>query len=149
MAARVQIEQEPNYSQVTARLLLDNLRREALSFLAGLPQEATQAEMGERYPEYFQAYIKRAAQLELVDSELTRYDLDALGKALLARARPAVHLPRPADPVRPLLHPLRRHPLRAAAGVLHARGDGPGDQRDRPRGAGHRVLRAAVAPSTS
>jgi ribonucleoside-diphosphate reductase alpha chain len=82
MAARVQIEQEPNYSQVTARLLMDNLRREALSFLAGLPQEATQAEMGERYPEYFQAYIKRAAQLELVDSELTRYDLDALGKAL-------------------------------------------------------------------
>ncbi|HSM27009.1 MAG TPA: ribonucleoside-diphosphate reductase subunit alpha, partial [Thioalkalivibrio sp.] len=74
--------QEPNYSQVTARLLMDNLRREALSFLAGLPQEATQAEMGERYPEYFQAYIKRAAQLELVDSELTRYDLDALGKAL-------------------------------------------------------------------
>ncbi|HSM27413.1 MAG TPA: ATP cone domain-containing protein, partial [Thioalkalivibrio sp.] len=55
MAARVQIEQEPNYSQVTARLLMDNLRREALSFLAGLPQEATQAEMGERYPEYFQA----------------------------------------------------------------------------------------------
>jgi len=82
MAARVQIEQEPNYSQVTARLLMDNLRREALSFLAGLPQEATQAEMGERYPEYFQAYIKRASQLELVDAELTRYDLDALGKAL-------------------------------------------------------------------
>ncbi|MFO8153057.1 ribonucleoside-diphosphate reductase subunit alpha [Thioalkalivibrio sp.] len=82
MAARVQIEQEPNYSQVTARLLMDNLRREALTFLAGLPQEATQAEMGERYPEYFQAYIKRASQLELVDSELTRYDLDVLGKAL-------------------------------------------------------------------
>jgi ribonucleoside-diphosphate reductase alpha chain len=82
MAARVQIEQEPNYSQVTARLLMDNLRREALSFLAGLPQEATQAEMGERYPEYFHAYIRRAGQLELVDSELTRYDLDALGKAL-------------------------------------------------------------------
>jgi len=82
MAARVLIEQEPNYSQVTARLLMDNLRREALTFLAGLPQTATQAEMGERYPEYFEAYIKRAAQLELVDSELTRYDLDALGKAL-------------------------------------------------------------------
>ncbi|TVP92633.1 MAG: ribonucleoside-diphosphate reductase subunit alpha, partial [Thioalkalivibrio sp.] len=82
MAARVQIEQEPNYSQVTARLLLDNLRREALTFLAGLPQAATQAEMSERYPEYLEAYIRRAAQLELVDSELTRYDLDALGKAL-------------------------------------------------------------------
>jgi ribonucleoside-diphosphate reductase alpha chain len=82
MAARVQIEQEPNYSQVTARLLMDNLRREALSFLAGMPQEATQAEMGERYPEYFRAYVKRAAQLELLDSQLTRYDLDRLGQAL-------------------------------------------------------------------
>ena len=61
-----------------------------------------------------------------------------------ARARPAVHLPRPADPVRPLLHPQQRHPLRAAAGLLHARRHGPGDQRDRPRAARHRVLRAAV-----
>jgi ribonucleoside-diphosphate reductase alpha chain len=82
MAARPMIEQEPNYSQVTARLLMDNLRREALSFLAGMPQEATQAEMGERYPEYFRAYVKRAAQLELLDSQLTRYDLDRLGQAL-------------------------------------------------------------------
>jgi ribonucleoside-diphosphate reductase alpha chain len=82
MAARPMIEQEPNYSQVTARLLMDNLRREALSFIAGMPQEATQAEMGERYPEYFRAYAKRAAQLELLDSQLTRYDLDRLGQAL-------------------------------------------------------------------
>ncbi|AHE97650.1 ribonucleoside-diphosphate reductase subunit alpha [Thioalkalivibrio paradoxus] len=82
MAARPMIEQEPNYSQVTARLLMDNLRREALSFLAGMPQEATQAEMAGRYPEYFRAYVKRAAELELLDSQLTRYDLDALGKAL-------------------------------------------------------------------
>jgi hypothetical protein len=33
---------------------------------------------------------------------------------------------------------------RAAAGLLHAGGDGPGAERDRPRGARHRVLRAAV-----
>ena len=33
---------------------------------------------------------------------------------------------------------------RAAAGVLHARGDGPGAERDRPRGARDRVLQRAV-----
>ncbi|WP_026287795.1 ribonucleoside-diphosphate reductase subunit alpha [Thioalkalivibrio sp. ALJ24] len=82
MAARVMIEQEPNYSQVTARLLMDNLRREALSFVHGRPEEATQAQLAERYGEYFGAYIRRAAELELVDDELTRYDLDKLGAAL-------------------------------------------------------------------
>ncbi|OOG25385.1 ribonucleoside-diphosphate reductase subunit alpha [Thioalkalivibrio denitrificans] len=82
MSARVLIEKEPNYSQVTARLLMDTVRREALSFLAGIPQEATQAEMAERYAEYFKAYVKRGAELELLDGELTRYDLDRLGAAL-------------------------------------------------------------------
>ncbi|WP_018861579.1 ribonucleoside-diphosphate reductase subunit alpha [Thioalkalivibrio sp. ALJ3] len=82
MAARVMIEQEPNYSEVTARLLLDSLRREALSFVHGRPEEATQAQLAERYAEYFGAYIRRAADLELVDSELTRYDLDKLGAAI-------------------------------------------------------------------
>ena len=44
---------------------------------------------------------------------------------------------------------MRRSPHRAAAGVLHARGDGPGAERDRPRGARDRVLRRAVDASTS
>jgi ribonucleoside-diphosphate reductase alpha chain len=33
MCARVHIEQEPNYTYVTSRLLLDQLRSEALGFL--------------------------------------------------------------------------------------------------------------------
>jgi ribonucleoside-diphosphate reductase alpha chain len=33
MSSRVLIEKEPNYTYVTARLLLDNLRTEALSFI--------------------------------------------------------------------------------------------------------------------
>ena len=60
------------------------------------------------------------------------------------RPRPAVRLPRPADPLRPLLPAHRRSAHRAAAGVLHARGDGPGAERDRPRGARDRVLRGAL-----
>ena len=61
-----------------------------------------------------------------------------------ARAGSGVHLPRPANPLRPLFHPLAGHPLRAAAGVLHARGDGAGDPGGRPRGARHRVLQPVV-----
>jgi ribonucleoside-diphosphate reductase alpha chain len=82
MAARTRIEQEPNYAYVTARLLLDTLRREALTFLGHGPFDATQDEMAERYPEYFADYIKRGAELELLSPELTRYDLARLGAAL-------------------------------------------------------------------
>jgi len=84
MSASILIEREPNYSQVAARLLMDRMRHEALSFLSGHHSEATQQEMAERYPHYFAQYIKRAAELELVDEKLANeYDLDHLGHALL------------------------------------------------------------------
>jgi len=83
MSARTLIEQEPNYSHVAARLLMDMLRREALEFLALDTSVATQQEMGERYGEYFSAYIKRGADLQLLDPQLNQYDLERLGKALL------------------------------------------------------------------
>lgn len=82
MCARVLIEKEPNYSYVTARLLLDTLREEALSFLGDAPFSATHEEMSRRYPDYFKLYIHKATELELLDSELCRYDLDKLGQAL-------------------------------------------------------------------
>ena len=82
MAARTGIEQEPNYSYVTARLLLDSLRREALSFLGHGSHEATQSEMAGRYGEYFADFVRRGAELELLSGELTRYDLVRLGEAL-------------------------------------------------------------------
>ncbi|HEY3488148.1 MAG TPA: ATP cone domain-containing protein, partial [Gammaproteobacteria bacterium] len=82
MCARVMIEKEPNYSYVAARLLLDTLRTEALSFLGHGSAEATRNEMAARYPEYFKHYVAKAVSLELLDKELTRYDLDKMGKAL-------------------------------------------------------------------
>jgi ribonucleoside-diphosphate reductase alpha chain len=82
MSGRVLIEKEPQYSQVTAQLLLDALRREALSFVSGHDDGASRAEMQNRYADYFAAYINRAAELELLDTELTRYDLNKLGAAL-------------------------------------------------------------------
>ena len=82
MSARTLIEKDPNYSKVSARLLLDSMRHEALSFINGHATEATQREMKKAYPEYFRNYICRAAELELVDTEMTRYDLERLGAAL-------------------------------------------------------------------
>ncbi len=82
MATRVMIENDSNYSMVAARLLLDNLRHEALSYLNGRSTEATQAEMAKRYPATFKKYIKQAVELELLDEELTRYDLNKLGAAI-------------------------------------------------------------------
>jgi len=82
MAARTLIDRDVGYPHVAARLLLDTLRREALSFLGTGIVEATQSEMAEQYGEYFKRYIHKAAELELLDNELTRYDLDRLAAAL-------------------------------------------------------------------
>ncbi|OXM48239.1 ribonucleoside-diphosphate reductase subunit alpha [Amycolatopsis alba] len=84
MAARVLVEQEPNYSYVSARLLADKLRGEALTYLAGAPQQASQDEMTTRYPQYFRDYLKRAIELELVNPELQTFDLDKITAAIHA-----------------------------------------------------------------
>ncbi|MEN8178118.1 MAG: ribonucleoside-diphosphate reductase subunit alpha [Pseudomonadota bacterium] len=82
MSARTLIDQEPNYSQVAARLLLDIMRREALGFLALETNVNTQAEMGERYADYFKAYVKQAEELELLDGRLGQYDLERITAAI-------------------------------------------------------------------
>ncbi|MCU7853659.1 MAG: ribonucleoside-diphosphate reductase subunit alpha [Candidatus Thiodiazotropha sp. (ex Monitilora ramsayi)] len=82
MSARTLIDQEPNYSQVAARLLLDILRREALDFLSLDTRVNTQAEMAECYGSYFKRYIQQAEKLELLDGRLGQYDLDRLIDAM-------------------------------------------------------------------
>jgi ribonucleoside-diphosphate reductase alpha chain len=82
MSARTFIEKEQSYSFVAARLLLDSLRQEVLSFINERADSATQSEMAQRYPEYFRAYVKRAIDLELMDPRLGNFDLDRLGHAL-------------------------------------------------------------------
>ncbi|WP_199543804.1 ribonucleoside-diphosphate reductase subunit alpha [Paraburkholderia kururiensis] len=76
LAARTMIEKDPAYSQVTARILLHTIRREILG------EEVIQAEMGERYAEYFPQFIKRGVQAELLDDKLLQFDLKRLGAAL-------------------------------------------------------------------
>jgi len=81
MSARVLIEQEPNYSLVAARLLLDDLRSEALGFL-GIKDKATFEEMSTLYDTYLKAYIEKGVQLELLDKKLQSYDLTRLSAAI-------------------------------------------------------------------
>ena len=55
ITARTLVEEEPNYTYVSARLLLDELRTEALTFLnvdgSGAQQSATQGQMTTVYPQ--------------------------------------------------------------------------------------------------
>jgi ribonucleoside-diphosphate reductase alpha chain len=82
ISTRVLIDHHPNYSQVAARMLMDSLRREVLSFLEGQTTEATQQEMHGLYTEALQKAIKRGIEVNLLADELSRYDLKALGAAL-------------------------------------------------------------------
>lgn len=83
MCARTRVEEEPNYSYVTARLLLDGLRVEALTFL-GIDEQHTVKDMAKTYPVYFKAYLAKGIELELLSPELVTFDLEKLGKALKA-----------------------------------------------------------------
>jgi ribonucleoside-diphosphate reductase alpha chain len=82
MSARTWIEKEPEYTYVSARLLLDTLRAEALPAV-GMQANATFDEMAGLYPTYFKAYIQKGIEQKLLDPALTEFDLDKLGKALL------------------------------------------------------------------
>jgi len=83
MTARTLVEKEPNYSLVTARLLLDSLRSEALGYL-NIQDAATFEEMQTLYPRYFDSYIQRGIELEILDPALRQFDLTQLGQAIEA-----------------------------------------------------------------
>jgi len=76
LAARMLIEQDPDYTYVSARLLLHTIRLEVLG------EEVTQAEMSTRYAEYFPTFIAEGVKAQLLDEKLAGYDLKRLGEAL-------------------------------------------------------------------
>ncbi len=85
MSARMLIEKEPNYTYVAARLLLDQLRSEALGRAAPgeFPHQLSAAAMAVRYPEYFKRYIAFGIQCERLSPALAEFNLDTLAAALL------------------------------------------------------------------
>ena len=82
MAARALVEQEPNYAYVSARLLLNNLRDEALAFALPTTFTLSQRRTDLRYTEYFAEYIHLAIKLQILDKELAAFDLPRLSAAL-------------------------------------------------------------------
>ncbi len=76
LSARALIEKDPAYSFVTARLLLNIIRREVLG------EDASQAEMETRYADYFPQFVKQGIAADRLDERLARFDLLKLGGAL-------------------------------------------------------------------
>ena len=76
MAARSQVEKEPAYSTVAARLLIDVIYLETLGCTASDPK------FEKTYRNYFKSYIKNAIELEHLSPKLSDFDLDTLADKL-------------------------------------------------------------------
>jgi len=76
LAARTLIEKEPDYTYVTARLLMHTIAKEILG------KEVTQADMGQAYIDYFPQFIKKGVDNDLLDEKLLQFDLKKLAEAL-------------------------------------------------------------------
>jgi ribonucleoside-diphosphate reductase alpha chain len=76
LSARTLIERDPAYTFATARLLLDQIRREVVG------EAVTHAQMSPRYKEYFADYVKTGVEAGLIDPKLAQFNLTELGKAL-------------------------------------------------------------------
>ncbi len=84
MAARSLVEQEPNYAYVSARLLLNILREEALALVLPRTVSSSQSHSDLDYREYFPEFVRRGIESQMLDRELGNFDLDRLASALKA-----------------------------------------------------------------
>jgi ribonucleoside-diphosphate reductase alpha chain len=78
MSARIMIEKEPNYTYVASRLLLDDLRVEALDFLTLKMTDDTKS----LYTNYFESYLDAGIKHELLDAKLKTFDLKQICAAI-------------------------------------------------------------------
>jgi ribonucleoside-diphosphate reductase alpha chain len=82
MAARTLVEKDPSYAFVSARLLLNNLRAEAIGFILPSNAVTTQAQIAVTYAEYFPEYVRRAIDMGFLDKEIANFDIATLAAAL-------------------------------------------------------------------
>lgn len=76
MSARAKVEKEPNYTFVTARILLDKVYRETIGV------EAHSENIKNSHTEAFLAYIDRGIELKRLSPELKKFDLKKLADAM-------------------------------------------------------------------
>ena len=80
MTARTLVEKEPNYSYVTARLLLNNMEKEVADFL--VLNKKLLNKRSEMYQEALPKTIAKGIELGILSEELQTFDLDKLGKVI-------------------------------------------------------------------
>ncbi|MCD6077079.1 MAG: nrdA, partial [Ramlibacter sp.] len=78
LAARTLIEKEPDYTFVTARLLLHTIFKEVIG------REVAPGERAEAYADNFPQFIKKGVENELLDEKLLQFDLKKLAGAIKA-----------------------------------------------------------------
>ena len=78
LASRTLIENDPAYSQVTARILMHVIRKEILG------HEVLQGDMQAEYGTYFAKFINEGISAELLDPRMREFDLPRLAAALNA-----------------------------------------------------------------
>ncbi len=76
LASRTLIEKDPDYTYVTARLLMHTIAKEILG------KEVTQDQMADEYINYFPQFIKKGIDNDLLDAKLAQFDLKKLAEAL-------------------------------------------------------------------
>ncbi len=76
LAARTQIEKDPDYTYATARLLFHTIAKEVLG------QDVPQSGMGPAYVQYFPQFVRRGVDAELLDERMLQFDLARLAAAL-------------------------------------------------------------------
>ena len=76
LASRTLIEKDPDYTYVTARLLMHTIAKEILG------KEVSQDQMAEEYINYFPQFIKKGIDNDLLDAKLMQFDLSKLAQAL-------------------------------------------------------------------
>lgn len=81
MSARAAVEKDTEYSFFTARLLLQKLYRESLSFF-NIAHDLYKHDVEKYYQPAFKQFIEQGIKLEFLDPELASFDLDVLAKAL-------------------------------------------------------------------
>ena len=99
MTARTMVEKEPNYSFVTARLLLNNLEKEVCTFL----EIKEKKDRNKMYKEALMKTIEKGIELDFLNEDLKSFDLDKLGQAILEE-RLSIYLPWTTNSIRQILH---------------------------------------------
>ncbi len=78
LAARARIEKDPNYDQVSGRLVLNIIYRESLG------KSASEGDVAQLYREKFADFVQMGIEAKRISPDLADYDLEKLSAALVA-----------------------------------------------------------------